>query len=411
MLSVKLKPEQIKAANALVSRDATILVANTGFGKTLVCLTALKSRMLEKKTKVLVACPPKVMDVWKKEAAKWGHTKDLKVQVLRGTPEARAKRLLEKADIVVISLNSLDWLLKERHGCNAIIIDEISKATGKQGAGLRSKKKADRFKWRVGMTATPVSQDFEKLYSMCRIIDGGKALGRSKDRFLNEYFISDYMGYKWELRKGAAEAITDRVAGLVHAVTDKKSDELPPITYHLKSFAMPTKTRIIYNKMRKEMVAGGVVAVNDAVKSGKLRQIASGFLYQEEDVIILDDARRAAVKAWTRNLKGRPGLIFYEFTQQFTWVERGKCHWAQINSMSHGIDGLQHVYADVLFVQPIWSRDAYLQAVGRVWRTGQTKPVNVTTLVCQDSLDELVIDRVEDKAEYMTKFMKHLKAD
>ena len=183
MLSVKLKPEQIKAANALVSRDATILVANTGFGKTLVCLTALKSRMLEKKTKVLVACPPKVMDVWKKEAAKWDHTKDLKVQVLRGTPEARAKRLLEKADIVVISLNSLDWLLKERHGCNAIIIDEISKATGKQGAGLRSKKKADRFKWRVGMTATPVSQDFEKLYSMCRIIDGGKALGRSKDRF------------------------------------------------------------------------------------------------------------------------------------------------------------------------------------------------------------------------------------
>ena len=79
--------------------------------------------------------------------------------------------------------------------------------------------------------------------------------------------------------------------------------------------------------------------------------------------------------------------------------------------MSHGVDGLQHDYADVLFYHPIWSRDATEQAIGRVWRTGQEKEVNITTLVCEDSLDDLVVSRVEDRAEWMKLFISHLKGE
>ena len=104
-------------------------------------------------------------------------------------------------------------------------------------------------------------------------------------------------------------------------------------------------------------------------------------------------------------------MVFYEFVAQGVWVggAPSNIRFAQINSMSHGIDGLQDTYADVLFIQPIWSRDATEQAVGRVWRTGQKKEVNVTTLVCDDTLDDLVMARVEDRAEFMRLFMKHLK--
>jgi hypothetical protein len=35
--------------------------------------------------------------------------------------------------------------------------------------------------------------------------------------------------------------------------------------------------------MKKHMVAGDVEAANEAVKSGKLRQIASGFMYREDE--------------------------------------------------------------------------------------------------------------------------------
>jgi hypothetical protein len=39
-----------------------------------------------------------------------------------------------------VSLNNLDWLLDQPHGCDGIVIDELSKAAGKQTAALRKRK-------------------------------------------------------------------------------------------------------------------------------------------------------------------------------------------------------------------------------------------------------------------------------
>jgi hypothetical protein len=315
----------------------------------------------------------------------------------------------------MVSLNNLDWLLNQAHECDGIIIDELSKAAGKQTAGLRSKKKAGQLAWRVGMTATPVSQDYQKLYGMCRIIDGGKCLGTNKQKYLNEYFYSDYLGFNLTLKNAAGAQIMGKVRSLVHLIADNKAQVLPPLSEGVVRFDMPAETREVYNEMKKHMVAGDVEAANEAVKSGKLRQIASGFMYRTEDdhsAKILDNARYDAMRAWVQTLGGRPGLIFYEFVQQAHWGDisnPANITFAQINSMSHGVDGLQHQFADVLFIQPIWSRDAAEQAVGRVWRTGQTQPVTVTTLVCDDTLDDLVMARVEDRADWMRLFTAHLK--
>jgi hypothetical protein len=82
---------------------------------------------------------------------------------------------------------------------------------------------------------------------------------------------------------------------------------------------------------------------------------------------------------------------------------------AQISSLSHGVEGLQHEYSDMLFAQPPWSRDSREQAIGRVWRQGQTKPVTVTTLICKNSLDEIVVSRVEGRAVWMELFKEHLR--
>lgn len=416
-----LTPSQVLAVDRLYEHDATILVAGTGEGKTVIALTSI-NELIENTVlrKVIVAAPAKVIEkmTWPNEAAKWDHLRKLRIVQLTGDATERTRRLLTtngETHILMVSLNNLDWLLNQDHECDGIIIDELSKAAGKQTAGLKSKKKAGQLGWRVGMTATPVSQDFQKLYVMARIIDGGQSLGTNKQKFLGEYFYSDYMGYNWTLRDGADKRIMAKVKPLVHAIEDTKADKLPPIYHHEIRFDMPAATREVYNDMKKHMVAGDVEAANEAVKSGKLRQIASGFMYRTEDVHsaeLLDTARYAAYQSWVDALMGRPGLVFYEYTYQENWgfVSRpDNVRFAQINSMSHGVDGLQHEFADVLFVQPVWSRDAAEQAVGRVWRTGQTKPVNVTTLICNDTLDDLVVERVEDRGVWMERFMEHLK--
>ena len=435
-----LSTKQQEAITRLFNEDATLLVAATGAGKTVTCLTAIKELIDEGVLKrVIVAAPAKVVEsnVWSKERLKWEHLSGMQVLSMTGDPKKRMAMLKHAIsldyDVIVISLNNLDWLLEQGHGighgCDGIIIDELSKAAGKQTAGMRSKKKAGMFKWRVGMTATPVSQNFEKLYAMCRIIDGGAALGTNKQKYLDQYFYSDYQGYNWTLRDGADEQILKRIGSLVHLVDDDKADTLPAIREHVIEFDMPADTRVVYNEMKKHMIAGDVEAANEAVKSGKLRQIASGFMYDDNgDCHIihgkLDCARELVMQQWVLGLRGRKGVIFYEYDQQkkdiyqlcgmtdnigsFQSSKDQNILLAQINSLSHGVDGLQHVCSNILFYHPMWSRDATEQAIGRVWRTGQTKDVTVTTLVCRDTLDELVMQRVEDRGEWMKLFRSHL---
>lgn len=423
-----LKPKQEAAVGRLFEHDQTILVAPTGEGKTVICLTAIND-LIEAGavTKVIVACPAKVVGVWGKELTKWSHLSKLTAVTLSGGPldRTRTREMNPTADILVVSLNNLESLLLENHGADGVIIDELSKAAGKQTAKLKSKKYAARIKWRVGMTATPVSQSFEKLFAMVRIVDGGQALGTSKARYLETYFNSDYMGYNFTLRDGADEQIMEKVAGLVHLIEDTKHETLPAITYTTTNFLMPADTRSKYDDMKKHMVAEDIEAANAAVQSGKLRQIASGFLYGEDDTVeVFDDARFRQAKDWASRLGQRKGIIFYEYVKQYEALSAlpnstsevatfigspsAKLLIAQINSLSHGVDGLQDVCHQALFYQPVWSRDAMEQAVGRLWRTGQRWPVTITTLSCDKTLDALVTSRVEGNAKWIQMFREHL---
>ena len=419
-----LKPSQLPAIERLATRKSTILVAPTGAGKTVICLSAIK-RVIDagKVKRVIVAAPAKVVEnmVWTKERLKWDHLAGMRVLNITGDAKKRGSLLAyantNDYDAIVISLNNLDWLLEQGHGkghgCDGIIIDELSKAAGKQTKAMNTKRKGGGFIWRIGMTATPVSQDYQKLFTMAKRIDGGKALGTAKHNFLNQYFYSDYMGYNWTLKDGADKQIMAKLKKLVHIIDDDKAETLPAVHEHVIRFDMPAETRGVYNTMKKHMVVGDVEAANAAVASGKLRQIASGFMYRTEDAhsaVILDIKRYRAYEKWVKGLKGKPGLVFYEFVAQSTWSAPSNVTFAQIQSMSHGVDGLQYEYADMLFVQPVWSRDSQQQAIGRLHRQGQKNEVNVTTLVCNDTLDDLVMERVEDRGEWMKLFKQHLGA-
>lgn len=441
----QLSAKQERAIDRLFEHDTTILIAPTGAGKTVITLTAIGELIQSNDLRrVVVACPAKVVRGFSNEHTKWDHLAHLNVVALEGSVAERTENLKRGADIFVVSLNSFEWFCQQDHGCDGVIIDELSKACGKQTASLKTKSRGDVFTWRVGMTATPVSENFQKLHKMVRIIDKGKALGTNFQKYLSQYFSSDYMGFNWTLLPGFDKVILDKVKHLIYMVKDEKETELPPITFETIEFDMPSETLDVYKQMKKEMVVGDVEAVNAAVKSGKLRQIGSGFLYDEDGLPEwFDDARMTALgRVWLRGLKGAKGVIYYEYTAQLDQILECLTYFghtssiiaggmsgkrveaemvkfedpkgsqflvAQINALSHGVDRLQFVCHKALFIHPMWSRDAFEQAYGRLWRTGQEHPVSVSTLACRQSLDPLVLLRGESKSEFMKLFKLHLK--
>jgi hypothetical protein len=450
MTDLTLTPQQQDAIAFIYEGDESILVAETGEGKTVICLTAMKELIdAGAHKRFIVAVPAKVLEkgVWINEVKKWPHLVDLNITTLSGDVSHRLMKLRVSEDpVLVVSLNNLEWLLKQhrhlsdhnevKHSATGIVIDELSKAAGKWTRALRSKKYGSMITWRCGLSASPVSQSMEKLFKMARIIDGGACLGTNQSKFEENYFTEDYNGHKLTLRAGAAEQILDAVAPIVHVMPDNKVDKLPPLNFHEISFSMPKETFEFYQTMKVKMMVKVeadlidaidstvppdyedkeliVDAANAAVNVGKLRQIAAGFIYQDRErtrIVRLDQERMLAACGWWTALNGRPGLIFYEFVEQEkllkAWVP-ANIEIAQINSMSHGVEGLQYQYADLLFYQPVWSRDAFIQGYGRLWRTGQVHPVNVTTLMCDDSVDHIVTARVNGNAAWMELLKAHL---
>ena len=442
--SLQLSEKQINAVDYIANGDHTLLVADTGEGKTAICLHTIANYINnEEISQCIVAAPASVIDHWPAENAKWGL--GLKVVAVKGSPRERYISMhTGYPDVLVVSLNNLEWLLDQNPKAEMIIIDELSKAAGKQTKKLRNKKWREQLTIRVGMTATPVSESFEKLYAMMRVIDSGATFGRSVEGYMTKYFVqTDYKGYKHELREGSAELIMQKLEDILYTVTSNKRDELPPVVEHTISFDMSEPAREAYNTMKKDMLiefaASAAVGTNQAVVSGKLRQLASGFIIDEDQhVVTLDNYRAHEVLEWARELKGAQGVILYQFEHQRKQLEQlfgghstayihggsdkefaltmfthghAQLLIAQETTISHGVDGLQHVCSDLLFMQPCWSADTRIQAIGRLDRKGQKNPVNVTTLMCNNSLDALVEQRQGSKAENMKAFLQHLKQE
>jgi len=442
--TLELTANQEKAIYFLYDNPSALLIAPTGTGKTAVALAAIQERIDNGINKrAIVVAPPKVINNWPIEAVKWEST--LNLALLTGNPTERAAMVNDQTkDVLIVSLNNLNSLLELKHGCDLILIDELSKATGKQTSKLKNKP-ADSITTRWAMTATPVSESFENLYAMCRIIDSGKALGRSKQSYLTKYFYpTDYKQYNWALQAGSDKKILEKVEHLIHVIDYKKEDFMLPIITDDYLFKLPATTLKRYDMMRKDMLVDldsvAIVAANAAVMTSKLRQMASGFALTEDGAVIeYDNFRAEAASKWIEELEGRSAIILYEYNHQRTQLQRVlasmevlftsvyggsdsegsiaafKDHSVQIlvaqqSTLSHGVDGLQHVCADLMFFQPCWSKDINEQAQGRIHRQGQKGQVRVTYLVAENTVDDVVLARLEDKSQHMDAFMDHLKS-
>lgn len=442
-----LTDDQELAIDRLFEYDETFLVAPTGAGKTIVFLTAV-SKLMDAGvlSRVLVIAPLKVCQTaWTTEAGKWDHLGNISVGIATGDPAERELVLNSDAfNVVVINEENTQWLIKEYDlsPIDGIGIDETSKWSDTSGARfkvLRHKMKG--FKWRVGMTAQPVGEDWVGLFGQMLLLDLGWRLGRSRDRFLRKYFYpTDYEQRKWALLPTYGEKLADKISDLVHVMPDYKH-ELPPKNVKLVPWDLNDTALGLYNEMRRHSVVTlddgeKITAVNAATLSGKLEQIANGFLYTKDETQV----RFATWKnswVWNRVAKITEAkesvIVVYWFTADLKWLwnlfpdalhlsagsdvaatmKQWNSHTGQVMLMhpasaGHGVDGLQDTCHRQLWVNPIWSRDKCQQTMDRLWRRGQTETVEIEIAVSRGTIDEVKWDVCEEKGDHHTLFLEHL---
>ena len=306
------------------------------------------------------------------------------------------------------------------------MLDEISKfrdPTGKRAQKLA--KNIQRWKMVWGLSGTLRPNSAQDLFMPARLVTRGKLWGRSFYTWRKERFYpKDFMGYYWEPLPGAEDKLNAELAPLTVTVAE---DEMPKVTPTIifDKVTLPHAARRQYDAMHHalmlEVEKDPVIAASSAVATGKLAQIANGFVYDED---VTARPLHEEKLFWLRELieaATGPTLLVYEFRADLAVLRReieglrwlgagvtdaqgtaniadwnaGKLKFMALHPASggHGLN-LQHGGADMAWISPTWSPELWEQTIARLARPGQTRPVVVRVCVAQHTVDELKLNRV-----------------
>jgi SNF2 family DNA or RNA helicase len=411
-----LRPYQETAVDFLYEHDRAMILAPVGAGKTAITLTAMQD-MLEAGVveRFLVLAPKRVCtDVWPVEQPKWAPSVTLAVAV--GTPAQRAAALGSGAQIIVTNYDNIQWLATQNLAhIDGIVYDELTKLKNPSGARFKALNKViDKINIRWGLTGSFTSNGLEDVFGQCKIVDQS-FLGRSKGAFQQQYFILINKEYgDWAPRPGSLAQVMERIKPATYLLEpgDYK-DKLPPLhTVELRC----DMDMADYNTMKKDFVLHDVVAVNAAVVTQKLQQMASGFLYTDNGPVWLSSHKFDRLEELLDENQHTNTILVYQYQEELAEIKRrftvttlddvgaierwndGKVRLLAVHpkSAGHGLN-LQHGGHHIVFLSLPWSLELYEQTIGRLHRSGQKNAVWCYVMLTHKTVDEKIWGALHDK--------------
>jgi len=446
---------QQHAVDFLHSRGAAGagLLLDMGLGKTAISLTALQPEDLP----ALVVAPKRVAEeVWPVEVPKW--RPDLTVAVAAGSPAKRQKALASGADVVVISRDNLaDAAAKEHvHRWGRFIIDELSGFKNRSSIRWKearriTKGRNHRGTW--GLTGTPTQRQLLDLWPQMYLLDGGQALGQTLGGYRARYFtaapgktLPSGVVTQWDLVSDEAEAaIREKLSELCVSMSAADNLDLPETSHNTVTVPLPPAVMRVYKAMKDDYYVdleilgiGGEVHTADGAgaKTGKLQQIAAGFLYADDAELrggAYDVLHTEKVKALQEIIEGTgsPVVVAYWYKaeremllaalgdQAHTMDEPGVVKaWNEGRipvlllhpaSAGHGLN-LQHGGHTLVWYTVPWSLELYQQTNARLPRQGQQHPVLIHHLIAPGTVDEAVMQVLAEKKSVQDALLEHLES-
>lgn len=421
------------------------LWAGMGTGKSVSTLSALVDLdICEPVFPALVLAPLRVANsTWPNEVEKWEHTKHLRVSPIAwrdnpktsATASERAARLKVPADIYTLPYGSLAWLvghLGDDWPFRTVIGDEATRLAsfrlrqGSKNAGALGKvahSKVERF---IGLTGTPGGRGLPGLWGQSWFYDRGERLGRTFSAFEQRWFRKGFDGFSLEPMAHAQEEMQDLLKDICLTVRGLPVEE--PITNQI-TIDLPPRVREHYHSMEKNFFAEigekGVEAANAAVKSGKLLQLTGGsiFLDEEGTFEVLHDAKLDALESVIEEAAGMPVMVAYNYVPELKRILKRFPQARHLDADPKTIDQWNAGRIPILVAHPAsaghgislqdggnimcyfgsnWSLENDEQILERIGpmrqkQSGYDRPVFVHRIVARDTIDEVVLERLETK--------------
>lgn len=480
---------QQAAVDWIYDHDASLALCPVGAGKTAIAWTAIAELMDDGHVeRPLVFAPLRVAQlVWAQERSQWSHLDGRPVVLWGGEPsswedspwrmsrilwgqrthleqrlpkivdvrdrrvkEERLKQLIAEERTVnrqiaklvppkavhITSYENTLWLCElyapGESPFDMWVFDEVGKMKNPKSPRYKAVRKHTReAKITVGLNATPAPEGFQDLFTQVQIIDGGALWGRSFYEWRKKFFVpTDWQGYSWRLQLGAEPLLLKDLNTLAFRVDEKDLAYRSSMTHTQIAVDLPAAARKAYTEMEKTMAVEvsaeqSIVAMSAAAASMKLRQIANGFVYDEDKKpVVLHTEKADALSNLLDDIGREPLLIAYEFSEDLAAIRRvwkdapflgqgvsaARANelvdlWNQRKlpvlalhpySAGHGLN-LQAGGSHICWYSIPWPLESWIQTNGRIDRQGQTRACYSHSLIAKDTIDERVWDVLVQK--------------
>lgn len=446
-------PYQKVAIQWLIDKPFCGLFLDMGLGKTSATLAALKVLMHERFEvgRVLVIAPRAVaLNSWPAEIAKWDNFNTISYTQIAGTPKQRNAALRELTDIHIISRDLVGWLVGQRSNAwpyDTIILDESSSFKNHDSQRFKSLKHIRPVARRVVLlTGTPAPNSLADLWAQVYLLDMGKRLGKNITGFRKTFMDKHpYSQYQWAMKSGADNAIWRAIGDVCVSMKAADHLDMPELVDNYIPVRLSDSVAKQYATMQADAVLdiiasatdeeGNVVitAAHAASLSNKLRQIASGAVYDaDRNVHRLHEEKLDALQEVLESTNGQNVLLFYNYTHERDRImERFASYKPELIKEARAIDrwnagkirllighpasaghglNLQSGGRITIFYGPDWSLELRQQAAARLYRQGQRETTYIHTLHVVDTIEDKIILALQGKADVQNALLDAVKS-
>jgi len=425
---MNLRDYQINGIKFLSTRDQAILADQPGLGKTLMALKTIEELRLT----ALVICPKSIRGEWKKEAKKWT---SLKLTVIDGSPKAREFLYRLKSNIYILSYDTAikDHKLISQLPYDCIILDEAQRIKNRRTLTAKTVKNLRMPPRRYVLTATPIENRIDELYSLIEFIGNGVYDDSNKGSY-SGYFNTAWGSGSKRLRKMAARnpSVIPRALSkfMLRRRKEDVAPELPPKTHITIETPLTLEQEKEYKLARDEflrLVGDQTIPISSVLAqltylrvlcdSTKMFDRASGssskldeliprvkeIVDTNEKVIIFSEYKRmcdkiihALQKAGITDLSYMHGTNCDTEKEKTAFWERNRvmvC--TKTGEAGHNLQCASYVF----HIDVVWNYARMIQREDRAHRLGQDKPVFVYTMICPGTVEERVLATIQEKKD------------
>lgn len=443
------QPYQNEGVKWLTSHPSAALFWKPGLGKTSTVFASfqnLRKRKLVKRM-LIIAGLRVCQAVWRQEQSKWTNFDDITVDFAHG-PGREAVLLDKSKEVVLLNYDGIVWAYKhiaEHPGLFDIVcFDELTRMKHPSTRRFKLMKPLlGNFKFRWGLTGTPVPNGLMDLFGQIFTLDGGARLGKFITHYRMTYFHQKpWDKWTWYPNEGAMDQITKALKNMVHYVDEKMWLKMPALHHIQLPVTLPAQALKEYKKFEKEAIIKlkdeVLTASTAAVLSLKLRQYASGSVYNSErETVVVHEVKIDVLEDLIEELNGSPLFVAVGFLHEVESIRRrlGKkipylgggvsakemdkiiqqwnMGWIPVllahpTSVAHGLN-LQAGGNNVCWYTMTFNQEEHVQFIRRVYRQGQEKKVTNYYITAKDTIDEYLVKVMSEKERVDHSLMRILK--